>query len=53
MKHVIWLLLLEFYIENIVEKGKKCSQGAHEEQFLGAISLLTHNILLQDFRFLC
>ena len=35
--YVNWLLLLEIYIENIVEKGRNCSPGA--------ISPLFHNIL--------
>ena len=35
--YVIWLLYLEIYIENIVEKGRNCSPGA--------ISPLFHNIL--------
>ena len=37
-KYVIWLILLEIYIENIVEKGRNCSSGA--------ISPFIHNILL-------
>ena len=44
-EHVIGLLYLEIYVENIVEKGRNCS--------LGAISPLIHNILLPDVRFLC
>ena len=43
--YVIWLLWIEMYIENIVEKGRNCSPGA--------ISPLFHNILSPDFRFLC
>ena len=43
-KYVIWLLNLEIYIENIVEKGRNCSWGA--------ISPHIHNILLPDVRFL-
>ena len=44
-KYAIRLLLLEIYIENIVEKGRNGSRGA--------ISPLIHNILLPDIRFLC
>ena len=44
-EYVIWLLKLEIYIENIVEKGRNCSPGA--------IFPLFHNILKSDFRFLC
>ena len=41
-EHVIWLLWLEIYVENIVYKGRNCSWGA--------ISALIHNILLLDIR---
>ena len=44
-EHAIFFLLLEIYIENIVEKGRNCSWGA--------ISPLIHNIFLPDVRFLC
>ena len=42
-EYVIRLLYSEIYIENIVEKGRNCSQGA--------ISPLIHNILLPGVRF--
>ena len=42
-EYLIRLLYLEIYIENIVEKGRNCSQGA--------ISPLIDNILLPDLRF--
>ena len=35
--YVLWLLWLEIYIENIVEKGRNCSSGAISPPF--------HNIL--------
>ena len=41
-EHVLWLLYLEMYVENIVEKGRNRSWGA--------ISHLIHNILLPDVR---
>ena len=43
--HFAYGLLLEIYVENIVEKGRNCSRGA--------ISPLIHNISLPDIKFLC
>ena len=42
-EYVIWLLKLERYIKDIVEKGRDCS--------LGAISPLSHTILLPVVKF--